>query len=137
MFYIWFMQAHAAKPITVRPYALDERTKKFAWNVRVFIKRIPFQRNTAEDCDQLLRSSGSVGANYIEAKEALSKKDFLFHIRICRKEAKESAFWLEMLKITISEELETERLILATECNEIISIFARIAKTTEANLMKS
>ena len=66
-----------------------------------------------EDGKQLVRSSGSVGANYIEANEALSKKDFIMRIKICRKEAKESRYWLKLVDIqdNAAMEIEQENLI--------------------------
>jgi len=79
-------------------YDLGERTLKFAKRVRGFIKIIPRTLAITEDSKQLIRSSGSVGANYIEAEECLSKKDFIMRIKICRKEAKESIYWLELLE---------------------------------------
>ena len=71
-------------------YDLEERTFVFAQNVRVFAKRIAKTLASIEDIKQVIRASGSVGANYIEANESLSKKDFIMRIKICRKEAKES-----------------------------------------------
>jgi len=73
-----------------RQYDLEERTFVFAQNVRVFAKRIAKTLANIEDIKQIIRASGSVGANYIEANESLSKKDFIMRIKICRKEAKES-----------------------------------------------
>ena len=78
-----------------KQYDLEERTFDFAAKVRLFIKRLPRTLANLEDSKQLVRASGSVGANYIEANEALGKKDFLMRVRICRKEAKESVLvWL-------------------------------------------
>ena len=68
-------------------YDLEDRTFDFANDVRAFVKRIPKTLANIEDTKQVVRASGSVGANYIEANESLSKKDFLMRIRICRKEA--------------------------------------------------
>ena len=76
--------------INTKPYDLEERTLKFAKEVIAFVKIIPKSIANVEIIKQLVRSSGSVGANYIEANEALSKKDFALRVRICRKEAKES-----------------------------------------------
>lgn len=74
-------------------YDLEERTFQFAKAVRIFIKGLPKSISNYEDGKQVVRSSGSVGANYREANEALSKKDFVMRIKISRKEAKESAYW--------------------------------------------
>ena len=78
-------------------YDLEERTLKFAKNVRNFVKEIPRTIANIEDGKQLIRSSGSVGANYIEANESLSKKDFIYRIKDSRKEAKESRYWLSLI----------------------------------------
>jgi four helix bundle protein len=81
-----------------------------------------------EDGKQLIRSSGSVGANYIEANEALGAKDFLCRIRISRKEAKESSFWLRLLALQSNPELEAERTKLVNEADELMRIFAAILR---------
>ena len=77
-----------------KQYDLEDRTLAFARNVRAFVKKSHKTIANIEDGKQLVKSSGSVGANYIEANEALSKKDFIMRIKICRKEAKESRYWL-------------------------------------------
>ena len=77
-----------------KQYDLEDRTYAFAKGVRAFVRRLPRSIANTEDSKQVVRSSGSVGANYIEANEALRKKDFVMRIKICRKEAKESAYWL-------------------------------------------
>ena len=86
-------KVQSTKPI----YDLEERTFKFAKDVRLFIKTLPKTKANVEDNKQLVKSSGSAGSNYREANEALSKKDFLMRIKICRKEAKESAYWLKLI----------------------------------------
>jgi len=73
-----------------KQYDLEDRTLRFAKQVREFIRSLYKDVSNIEDGKQLTRSSGSIGANYIEANEALSKKDFVMRIKICRKEAKES-----------------------------------------------
>ncbi len=78
-------------------YNLEERTLVFAKNCRIYIKRLPKTISNIEDCKQLVRSSGSIGANYIEANEKLGSKDFIFRLKISRKEAKETLFWLRIL----------------------------------------
>jgi len=105
-------------------YDLEDRTFIFAKAVRSFIKNIPRTISNFEDGKQLVRSSGSVGANYIEANEALSKKDFILRIKICRKEAKESRYWLKL--IYINDDLEKERQRLIQESTEIMNIFGAI-----------
>jgi four helix bundle protein len=72
-----------------KEYDLEKRTFEFAKKVRLFVKSLTKSVANMEDGKQLIRSSGSVGANYIEANESFSKKDFFLRIKICRKEAKE------------------------------------------------
>ena len=81
---------------------------------------------TMEDCRQLIRSSGSVGANYIEANESLSKKDFLFRLRVCRKEAKESSYWLELVGKNTDQEAQKTARQLYEEAKELVCIFSAI-----------
>ena len=88
------------------PYDLEARTELFARRVRAFVKRLTRIDANIIDGRQLIRSSGSVAANYIEANEALSKKDFLVRIRICRKESKESRMWARISDTTGDTELE-------------------------------
>jgi four helix bundle protein len=80
-----------------KPYDLEERTFIFAKNVSLFVKKLPKHISNNEYGKQVVRSSGSVGANYIEANEALGKKDFKMRVKISRKEAKESAYWLRLI----------------------------------------
>jgi four helix bundle protein len=95
-----------------KQYDLEERTFKFAKRARIFIKKLKKTIANIEDGRQLVKASGSVGANYIEANEALSKKDFVMRIKICRKEAKESRYWLRLVDTTGNDELEQEREVL-------------------------
>lgn len=107
-----------------KPYDLEERTFLFAKDVRVFIKTLKMTIANIEDSKQLIRSSGSIGANYIEANEALSKKDFKFRVKISRKESKESVYWLRLITETneLPNEIETKSLIQeATELKKILS----------------
>lgn len=80
-----------------KPYNLEERTFLFAKECRIYIRTLSKITSNIEDGKQLVRSSGSVGANYIEANEKLGDKDFLFRLKIARKEAKESKYWLRLL----------------------------------------
>jgi len=83
------------------------------------------------DASQLIRSSGSVGANYIEANEALSRKDFVIRIKICKKEAKESRYWLLLLTLTNNAELEKERNYLINEITQLMKIFGSILEKSK------
>jgi len=77
-----------------KQYDLEERTEKFASDVGDFIETIPMTIRNIEYAKQVIRSSGSVASNYIEANESFSKKDFVYRVKICRKETKETRLWL-------------------------------------------
>lgn len=109
-------------------YDLEERTQRFAAEVRQFVNKLPKSVGNVEDGKQVVRSSGSVGANYIEANEALSKKDFAMRIKICRKEAKETRYWLELLDTADESSLELQRSKLVGESTELMNIFAAILR---------
>jgi four helix bundle protein len=79
-----------------------------------------------EDGKQVIRSSGSVGANYIKANESLSKKDFIMRIKISRKEAKESRYWLRLIDTHGGSEQESDRKSLVKEATELMNIFGAI-----------
>ena len=113
-------------------YDLEERTLKFAKKVRKFIEKLPKTVSNIEDGKQLIRSSGSIGANYIEANEAVSKKDFILRIKICRKESKESKYWLSLVDIGGNETLNKECLDLARESTELMVIFGSIMRNSSA-----
>ena len=109
-----------------KKYDLEERTYKFAKEVRDFIKEIPKISTNNIYISQLIRSSSSIGANFIEANEALSKKDFYHRVRICRKEAKETNFWLMLLDISTNLQLQSKLNNLIQEVNELMKIFGAI-----------
>jgi len=90
----------------VKKYDLEERTYQFAKNVALFCSKLPKITSNIKYLDQVIRSSSSVGANYIEANESLSKKDFVMRVKICRKESKETAYWLRLIVETILKNLE-------------------------------
>ena len=108
-----------SKPV----YDLEERTFQFAKDVRLFVKTLPKTIANTEDSRQVVKASGSVGANYREANEALSKKDFKMRIKICRKESKESAYWLRLINETINLKNADEAERLRQEANELIKSF--------------
>ncbi len=112
-------------------YDLEDRTLAFAAELRALVKLLPRSVANIEDSKQLIRASGSVGANYIEANEALGKKDFLLRLRISRKEAKESRYWLRLPDLGGSEQLDRERNDLERGATELLRILsAIIAKAT-------
>ncbi len=117
--------------LQAKKFDLPERTMKFASRTRAFIKRIPKSLVTFDDCKQVVRSSASVGANYLEADESVSVDDRIYRMKICRKEAKESSFWFQLLKESTPQELETERLALAKESIELVKIFHSIIRNTK------
>ncbi|MEK9173393.1 MAG: four helix bundle protein [Patescibacteria group bacterium] len=114
-----------------KQYDLEKRTAEFAKSVRVFVRNLPKTISNIEDGKQVIRSSGSIGANYIEANESLSKKDFVMRIKICRKEAKESEYWLNLIDIESSKNLENDKNLLAQEAKELMMIFGSIMRKSE------
>ncbi len=112
-------------------YDLEERTYSFAKNVRSFVKQLPKTIANVEDGKQLIRSSGSVAANYIEANEALSKKDFVHRVKICKKEAKESKLWLKLVDTEGKKDLEKQRSVLIKETEELMKIFGSILEKSK------
>ena len=114
-----------------KQYDLEDRTFAFAKRVRAFVKALPKTTSNNEDVKQLIRASGSVGANYIEANEAVSKKDFRFRIKLCRKESKESRYWLDLLDIGSDPCVQRECELLNREATELMKIFGSILHKTE------
>ncbi|MCU0880240.1 MAG: four helix bundle protein [Pirellulaceae bacterium] len=112
-------------------FDLENRTFQFAKQIRAFVKRLPRTVCNLEDVRQLARSSNSCGANYIEANEALSKKDFIMRIKICRKEAKESGFHLRLLDVGSDPDVDRERDRLAGEASELVKIFNAILQKSQ------
>ena len=108
-----------------KQYDLEERTLTFARRTLKFSKALPKTIIDAEIGKQLIRASTSVGANYIEANEALGKKDFLMRVRICRKEAKESGYWLKLIE-PLSPDSKKEQEVLLQESTELTKIFGSI-----------
>jgi four helix bundle protein len=115
------------KVIKPKQYDLEERTLRFAKDVIEFVGILPKTIANIEIMKQIIRSSGSVGANYIEANEALSKKDFTIRVKVCRKEAKESRYWLRLIKVK-GEDAEKRRQSLISEATELMKIFGSIVE---------
>ena len=112
-----------------KPYDLEERTFAFAKGSRAFVKGLPRTIANIEDVKQFVRASGSVGANYIEANECIGKKDFTMKIKTCRREAKESSYWLRLLDVDGQHEQERQGLI--GEATELMKIFGAIVRKSE------
>jgi four helix bundle protein len=109
-------------------YDLEERTFVFAKNVIEYVRKLPKGIAYSEIGKQLVRSAGSVGANYIEANESLSKKDFIMRVKISKKEAKESLYWLNLSIPNKTDECEKSELICESE--QLMKIFATIIRNS-------
>jgi len=113
-------------------YNLQERTTEFGRGIIRLCKAIKFSPISSRIIDQLVRSGTSVGANYMEAVNASSKKDFKNKLFICKKEAQETRYWLTMLKECGSTDKEIDS--MAQECQELNLIFQKSINTLENNL---
>jgi four helix bundle protein len=109
-----------------KKYDLEQRSEIFAGDVAILCNGLPYSLSNIEYSRQLIRSSGSIGANYIEANEAFSTKDFVYRVKICRKEAKESAMWIRLLKRTNTKQLNDKLEQLHTEAIELKKIMSSI-----------
>ncbi|HTN03801.1 four helix bundle protein [Planctellipticum variicoloris] len=107
-----------------KPFDFEERSLQYAQWIRKFLKRLPRTIANFEDAKQLVRASGSVGANYIEANESLGAKDFRHRLRIARKEAKESRYWLKLIDTGSDPDVDRERLQLIQESTELLRILS-------------
>lgn len=104
---------------------LEDRTVDFAKRIVRMCKELPKNRVNEKLIDQVIRSAGSVGANYREANDALGTKDFLMRLKISRKEAKETHFWLELI-IEANPELKKRIEGLFQESLELKKILSAI-----------
>ena len=111
-------------------YDLEERTAKFGIVVIEFSRTIPESTTTRPPISQFIRAGTSIGANYCEANDAESKKDFIHKIGICKKEARESMYWLHMIGTSVPESKEKARK-LWQEAKELNLIFAAIIKSSK------
>jgi four helix bundle protein len=109
-------------------YDLEERTALLAERVRNFCLKLPKNPANTEYISQLIRSGSSPGANYIEANESIGDKDFKMKIKTCRRESKESSYWLRLVVSDGSKEMEDERSYLRQEAREFVLIFTAILK---------
>ena len=109
-------------------YDLEERTARFGETIVRFAKRIPQSPVNRSLIDQLVRAGTSVGANYCEADDAVSKRDFRHKIAVCKKEARETKHWLRMVATT-EEDLKDEARKLWHEAKELHLIFAAILRS--------
>ncbi len=116
---------------TKKQYDLIQRTQKFAKRVRLFLAKLKVTISNTEDSKQLARSSESIAANYIEANDSFSKKDFIYRLKICRKESKESILFLSLIDTGKRNFLDEERLDLIREATELMKIFGAIITKSE------
>jgi four helix bundle protein len=114
-------------------FELGERTFLFAKAVRDFCLQLPKNVVNQQYVPQLLRASSSPGANYIEANEHLGDKDFGMKIKICRREAKESKYWLQLILLDGSEKQEEECRYLIQEATELVLIFTAIINKRQSS----
>jgi four helix bundle protein len=114
-----------------KPRDLEDRTFRFAESVRSFVKQLLRTISNFEDVRQLVRASGTVAANWIEADEALNRKDFLLRLKICRKEAKESRLFLRLMDAGTSKRSSIARDNLAAEARELVLIFSSIVSKSQ------
>ena len=114
-----------------RIYDLEERTTVFAEKVRDFCLQLPKNAANLQYVPQIIRSGSSPGANYIEANESIGDKDFKMKIKTCRRESKESAYWLRLVILDGSAEQENQRTYLRQEAKEFVLIFTAILKKRE------
>jgi four helix bundle protein len=105
---------------------LEKRFETFALNVRDFCIKLKWDLINSEYIRQLIRSSGSVGANYIEASDDIGKKDEKMKLKIARRESKESIYWLNLVLTYKNQILEKERLNLTDEAGQIKKILSAI-----------
>jgi four helix bundle protein len=119
------MNSGGAQQVDNKRHDLKKRTAIFAYRCRLFIRKLPKDVSNFEDCKRLARATGSIGASYISANDALSRKDFMLNIKMCKKEAKESIYWLNLL-IVQDPELSEEKGKLKQEAFELLKIFSSI-----------
>ena len=114
-------------------YDLEKRTLDYAVRSRLFVKGLDKSLINMDDLKQFVRSSGSVGANYIEANEALSKKDFIMRIKISLKETKECNYWLNIIMETnkLNQNSENECKSLYKEAIELRKILSSILRKSK------
>lgn len=117
-------------------YDLEERTAKFGESIIVFCKRLERNVISMPIINQLIRSGTSVGANYMEANGASSRRDFQNKIFICKKEAQETKHWLRMIVVCFPSEKEEAGRIWK-EAQELTLIFQRIVSTLRTKLIEN
>ncbi|MBL8030490.1 MAG: four helix bundle protein [Candidatus Doudnabacteria bacterium] len=118
-----------------KKFDLEERTAVFAEVVVEFVKSIPQNPITVSIINQLVKSETSVGANYCEADSAESRRDFEHKMGICKKEAKETRYWLRVMAKAVPESKERGRMIWR-EANELLLIFSTIIRNSKKKIVE-
>ena len=113
-------------------YDLEERTTKFAESVIDFIKTLKISPLNIRIIEQLVGSAGSIGANYCEATEAESKQDFIHKMGICKKEIKETSYWIRLLA-RVHNDKKNEIKLLWKEAHELLLIFSKIIQSSKSS----
>lgn len=116
---------------TSKSEELYERFYKFARDCAFAAGKLPRSAANQIYARQLIRSSSSVPANYLEAQESLSRKDFIYRLMVCRKEAKESIQWLRLILDVNGQSDEFDRLL--KEAGEFVKIFSKAVETTKSH----
>jgi len=110
-------------------YDLEERCLRFAKRMNKYVRDLPRDIPNIENGKQLTRAGGSIGANYVEANEALGKQDFKMRIKISKKESKETIYWVQLTKPASENRKEQEYLI--QEATELMKIFGSILEKSK------
>ncbi len=119
-----------------RKYDLQERTAKFAENIIILSRKIKIDSINRDIISQVIKSAGSIGANYCEATEAESKKDFIHKVSIAKKEIKETQHWLRLLAKANPDQRES-LVKLWKESEELLLIFSKTISTSRKNILRT
>ena len=112
-------------------YNLEDRTIKFSKNLLILCGSIKSNMINENVLKQVLRSGTSIGANYFEANGSTSRTDFKAKIHICKKEAKETMYWLKLLAELVDEKIKNDIQLLWNENKELALIFSKIALSSK------
>ena len=107
-------------------FDLEKRSIAFALNVRDFLNIVHKTPANKIYTSQLLRSSSSIGANYIEANDSLGRKDFVSKVKTSRREARETCYWLQLLALQKVQQLEQKQKLLIDEATQLVRILSAI-----------
>ena len=125
----WVIKEDAPSQPEGRRYDLAERTASFAEKIVQFSRKLPVDPITRPLISQVVRSGSSVGANYCEADDAVSKKEFRLKIATCRKEAKETKYWIRIIVAAVPS-VRDEARVLWQEARELHLIFCAILRNS-------